>query len=163
MSAKHHLNLNEIAMLLGIHRNTLRYKLRQMGLQRRFSELSNDDLDRVLKLYKRIRPDSGLRYTTGFLRHHHLKVQRHRVRDSLERIDGLGRALRRHDTILRHKYHSRCSGTVLHIDGLHKLILWGFVILSMTSTFSAPPQVMTGNSPSSPVLQFRLLLDLSGV
>jgi sugar diacid utilization regulator len=60
MSTEHHLSLKDIAALLGIHRNTLRYKLRQMGLQRRFSRLSNDDLDRVLKLYKRLRPESGL-------------------------------------------------------------------------------------------------------
>jgi sugar diacid utilization regulator len=75
MSTKRNLSLNEIALLLGIHRNTLRYKLRQMGLQQQFSQLPNIDLDRVLKLYKRLRPDSSLRYTTGFLRCHGLKIQ----------------------------------------------------------------------------------------
>ena len=41
---------------------------------------------------------------------------------------GLGRVLRRHDATLQRKYRSRYSNAVFHIDGLHKLILWGFVI-----------------------------------
>ncbi|KAF8495401.1 hypothetical protein JB92DRAFT_2547519, partial [Gautieria morchelliformis] len=120
-----------VASILGIHRNTLRYKLRNMGIHKRFSDLNDNDLDRILKLYKHLRPNSGLRYATGFLRRHNFKVQRDRVREALKRIDGLGRALRRRDAILRRKYVSHCSGSVVHIDGHHKLILWGIVIHGM--------------------------------
>jgi hypothetical protein len=131
MSTKHHLTFRTLANILGIHHNTLRYKLRELGLEHRFSNLTNGDLDHVLKLYKHLRPDSGLRYTVGFLRRHGIKMQRQWVRDSLERIDGLGCALRRHDAIQRHKYRSHFSHSVGHIDGLHKLILWGYVIHGM--------------------------------
>ena len=128
VSTKRNLSRKLLAQLLGIHRNTLRHKLQEIGLHRRYSELTDNDIDLILKLYKRLRPESGLRYTTGFLRHHGLKLQRQRVCNSLQQIDGLGQALRRHDGILRRKYQSRCSRSVSHIDGNHKLILWGFVI-----------------------------------
>lgn len=62
-STKRNLTFTEISRLLGIHRNTLRYKLRNMG----FTQLSNEDLDHVLKIYKKLQPSSGLRYTSGFL------------------------------------------------------------------------------------------------
>ena len=40
----------------------------------------------------------------------------------------MGRALWHHDGILRRQYQSRYSNAIWHIDGLHKLILWGYVI-----------------------------------
>src|SRR5882672_10067538 len=128
MSDKDHLSMKEVADTLGVHRNTLRYKLRQLGLSQQFSDISDDELDLILKIYKQLRPNSGLRYTFGFLRRHGLKIQRSWVRDSLEQIDGLGRALQRHDGILRRQYQSHYSNAIWHIDGLHKLILWGYVI-----------------------------------
>ncbi|KAF8513272.1 hypothetical protein JB92DRAFT_2578598, partial [Gautieria morchelliformis] len=53
------------------------------------------------------------------------------VRDSLQHIDNIGHGLRQQDAILCHKYISHHSHAVLHIDGHHKLILWGFVIHGM--------------------------------
>src|SRR5882672_9186955 len=128
MSDKDHLSMKEVADTLGVHRNTLQYKLRQLGLSQQFSDISDDELDLILKIYKQLRPNSGLRYTFGFLCRHGLKIQRSWVCDSLERIDGLGRALWCHDGILRCQYQSRYSNAIWHIDGLHKLILWGYVI-----------------------------------
>jgi hypothetical protein len=106
----------------------LRYKLHELGLSKRFSLLTDEELDHVLTTYKFLQPDSGLRYTVGFLQQNGIRIQRRRVRDSLERVDGLGRALRQQDTIQRRKYKSQYSRSVAHIDGMHKLILWGFVI-----------------------------------
>ncbi|KAF8513271.1 hypothetical protein JB92DRAFT_2721664, partial [Gautieria morchelliformis] len=65
----------ELASILGIHQNTLHYKLQEPGLHQKYTELMDSDLDRVLKLYKCLRPDSGLRYATGFLWRHSLKIQ----------------------------------------------------------------------------------------
>ena len=66
-STKWNLTFTEISRLLGIHRNTLQYKLRNMGLYCHFTQLSNEDLDHVLKIYKKLQPSSGLHYTAGFL------------------------------------------------------------------------------------------------
>jgi Bacterial regulatory protein, Fis family len=117
-----------LSQLLGIHRNTLRYKLKEMGLYHRFSNLTDIDLDLLIKVYKQLRPNSGIRYTIGFLHRHGLHIQKERVRKSLQRIDGLGHALRRHDALLCHEYISTMSNAVWHFDGLHKLIQYGFVI-----------------------------------
>jgi hypothetical protein len=143
VSTNRNLTQHELASILGIHRNTLSYKLSELGLHQRFTELGDSDLDRVLKLYKCLRPNSGLRYATGFLRRHSLKIQRDCVRDSLKRIDNLGRVLRQQDAILRRKYISRHSRAVLHIDGHRKLILWGFVIHGMIDGHDHVVSVLT--------------------
>ena len=40
----------------------------------------------------------------------------------------LGEALQQHDAIMRRTYVSQASNAVWHLDGLHKLIQYGFVI-----------------------------------
>ena len=128
VSSTHHITLGQLASLLGIHRNTLRYKLRRLGLHKQFSAITDNELDNIIKTYKRLRPTSGLRYTTGFLRCHDLQIQREHIRKSLQRIDGLGHTLRRHDAIMRRTYVSQVSNAVWHLDSLHKLIQYDFVI-----------------------------------
>ena len=124
--------LTEVARILRIYRNTLRYKLRKLGLHRSSSQLTDLDLNQVLRHYKCIWPDSGLQYTTGFLQHHGIRLQRWHICNSLECIDGLGCALRYHDSIQHRHYQSTQSDAIYmymyHIDGNHKLISWGFVI-----------------------------------
>ncbi|KAJ7769849.1 hypothetical protein B0H16DRAFT_1217393, partial [Mycena metata] len=57
-----------------------------------------------------------------------LKVQKRRVYSSVRRVDGLGRALRQRRVIKRKPYIVSRPHAVWHVDGHHKLILWGFVI-----------------------------------
>ena len=128
VSGTRRITLALLAGLLGIHRNTLRYKLRGLGLQKRFSSLTDTDLDRIIKIYKRHHPTSGLHYTTGFLRCHVLQIQWEHICKSLRHIDGLGQTLWQHDTITRRTYISQMSNAVWHLDGLHRLIQYGFVI-----------------------------------
>ncbi|KAF8490489.1 hypothetical protein JB92DRAFT_3243345, partial [Gautieria morchelliformis] len=52
--ATRNLSQKQVASILGIHRNTLRYKLWNMGIHKRFSGLDDNDLDRILKLYKHL-------------------------------------------------------------------------------------------------------------
>ena len=120
--------MKTLATLLGIHRNTLRYKLRALGLNKQFSSLTDNQLDHVIKIYKKLRPNSGIRYTSGFLHCHSLQVQRECIRMSLQHVDGLRHALQRNDAIMRRTYISQMSNAVWHLDGLHKLIQYGFVI-----------------------------------
>ncbi|KAJ7883186.1 hypothetical protein B0H14DRAFT_2303691, partial [Mycena olivaceomarginata] len=54
-------------------------------------------------------------------------LQKERVRQSLLRIDGLGRVLRKH-TLERREYESPRPNSTWHMDGHHKLIKWGIVI-----------------------------------
>ena len=120
--------MKTLATLLGIHWNTLHYKLHALGLNKQFSSLTDDELDHIIKIYKKLHPNSGLWYTAGFLNCHSLQLQRERIRMSLQHVDGLGHALQQNDAIMRWTYISQMSNAVWHLDGLHKLIQYGFVI-----------------------------------
>lgn len=111
-----------------MHRHTVRYYLKAHGVYQRFCNISDGDLDILVKAFKAKKPDSGLSYVIGFLRRHGLKVQKQRVRLSLRRVDGLGQILRNHATIDRRKYSVPRSNYLWHLDGHHKLIKWGIVI-----------------------------------
>ncbi|KAJ7728946.1 hypothetical protein DFH07DRAFT_757056, partial [Mycena maculata] len=74
------------------------------------------------------KPDSGLRYLIGFLRTQGHRVQRRRVFSAVHHVDRLGRTLCRCATIPWTKYYVSRPNAMWHLDGHHKLILWGFVI-----------------------------------
>jgi len=111
-----------------MHRNTLRCYLKKHGVYQQFSAISNASLDIFVKTFKAHKPDSGLRYLVGFLRAHGIRVPRHRMRSSMRRVDGVGQMLRRRKVIERRKYSVPRSNHLWHLDGHHKLILWGIVI-----------------------------------
>ncbi len=128
MSAKRSISLTKLASTLGIHRHTIRRNLKSYGIQRMFSTISDDHLDLVIRLYKAKRPNSGIRYLIGFLRSHGIRIQKSRLYQSLNRVDGLGHALRQQTAIKRREYYSSRPNALWHCDGHHKLIMWGFVI-----------------------------------
>lgn len=122
------ISISALAKALGIHRNTLSSYMKIHGVSRKFSDLSDADLDTLVKSFKEQRPGSGLSYLVGFLRRHGLRVQKARVTQSLRRIDVLGRILRQKDAINRRRYVSARPNCIWHCDGHHKLIRWGIVI-----------------------------------
>jgi len=138
MDPRRRIPLTQLANKLGIHRNTLRYYLKVYGVDNQFSAISDTDLDILVKTFRETKPDSGLRYLVGFLRQHGLKVQGERVRASVARVDKLGRTLRRRrqEKIKRREYRVSRPNALWHIDGHHKLILWGIVIHGCVDGFS---------------------------
>ena len=119
-----------LAKKLGIHRNTLRTKLKEDSIDTSFSGISDDELDQIVKDYRKALPDSGIRYLTGRLRNHGVRIQRWRLEQSIKRVDLLGQTLRRRTRAKKQRgqYHVARPNALWHIDGHHKLILWGFVI-----------------------------------
>ncbi|KAJ7736411.1 hypothetical protein B0H14DRAFT_2170227, partial [Mycena olivaceomarginata] len=71
-----------LAAALGIHRHTLRKRLRVLGLQQRFDNIHDDELDTITRQYKAKKPTSGLRYLRGHFRRYGLRVQRETARSS---------------------------------------------------------------------------------
>lgn len=128
VSDRRKLTIQAIADALGMHRNTLRNYLKIHGVYRRFTDISDSDLDILTTHFKRLKPNSGLRYLIGFLKVHGIKVQRQRVRHSLRRVDGLGQALRTHAALNRREYSVPRPNAMWHLDGHHKLIKWGIVV-----------------------------------
>ena len=127
-SSHRRIPLTTIAKALNIHRNTLRNKMRRHNIVRKFSDISDKDLEHLIRAFKLMKPNSGLRYVMGFLKGNGLMVQKTRVRAALQRLDGLCQALRNHAAIDRREYTVPYSNYLWHIDGYHKLINWGFVL-----------------------------------
>jgi hypothetical protein len=125
-----HCNLlfTKLASILGVHRNTLWLYMKENGISREHSRISDCELDDLVWKFKKKKPESGLRYTMGFLRSLGLQIQYRRVIKSLKRTDALGRALRNRRVIQRRQYTVRRPNALWHVDGHHKLIRWGIVI-----------------------------------
>ncbi|KAJ6466901.1 hypothetical protein C8R45DRAFT_838720 [Mycena sanguinolenta] len=102
----------------------------------KFSQLSRADLDAFVKQFCAEKPDSSIRYLIGFLRTKGHRIQRRRIFASVHRVDRLGRTLRRRATIPCTRYRVSRPNAVWHLDGHHKLILWGFVIHGIVDGYS---------------------------
>jgi hypothetical protein len=134
-SSNRNIKQGALAAALGIHRHTLRKRLRELGLQQRFDNIDDDELDTITRQYKAKKPTSGLRYLRGHFRRYGLRVQRERARFSLKRVDALGQALRSHLAIKRRRYKVPRPNYLWHGDGHHKLIWWGIVIHGFVDGF----------------------------
>lgn len=128
MSSQRRISISTLARTLGIDRHVLSRRLKEAGISTKFSALRKSDLDELVKGFRTTKPESGLRYLAGFLRQRGLKIQKRRVTASVKRVDGLGRILRQRHKIKRRTYKVSRPNALWHIDGHHKLILWGFVI-----------------------------------
>lgn len=120
--------LTRLAKALGVHRHTLRNNLRLNNIEHGFTPISDADLDLLITTYTQHKPESGIRYVTGFLRHHGFKIQRRRIIESLQRVDPIGRTLQERRAIVRRVYSVTRPNALWHIDGHHKLIRWGTVL-----------------------------------
>ncbi|KAG6835622.1 hypothetical protein H0H93_016422 [Arthromyces matolae] len=147
----------KLAKLLGIHRHTLRKRLHEEKIDYRFSDLSDHDLDQHVKEFRVQRPESGRRYLVGALRRSGLRIQHQRVVSSLNRVDRLGKVLRWRKKISRRQYHVARPNALWHIDGHHKLILWGIVIHGVVDGYSrtvAGLRASTNNKASTVLKMF---------
>jgi hypothetical protein len=73
--------------------------LKQYKVDYNFSDLSDQDLDLLVKSFWAENPDSGIRYLVGFLCRHGLCIQKHCVISSISCVDRLGWSLRKHTKI----------------------------------------------------------------
>jgi hypothetical protein len=118
----------QLARALGVHRNMLKKRMDESGLHTKYSSIADPDLDTLVRAYKMQKPDAGSRYVRGHLRSVGIRVQKQRVLDSLERVDRVGRFIRRRAVVRRRQYFSSRPNALWHCDGHHKLIKYGFVI-----------------------------------
>ena len=94
-----------IATSFGISRRTL-HRHRQLHgiLPFTFAVMTNEELDSLVTVILQSTPNAGEAYVLGSLRSRDLRIQRWRVRDSLNRVDPIGRSFRRRRAIRRRSY-----------------------------------------------------------
>ena len=90
--------------------------------------MSNDELDEVITSIKQRYHSAGERMIIGHLKAKNIHVQRHRIRQSIRRVDDNGVNARSLTTIQRQKYSVPSPNYLWHIDGTHKLVRWRLVI-----------------------------------
>uniref|UniRef100_A0A3P9IB54 Integrase catalytic domain-containing protein n=1 Tax=Oryzias latipes TaxID=8090 RepID=A0A3P9IB54_ORYLA len=83
--------LSETASILEISRPTLYKLMREYGIKhQKFSDISDQELDEVIRAIKSNHPHVGEVMLNGHLRARNIIVQRHRLRDSVQRVDFAG-------------------------------------------------------------------------
>lgn len=120
-------NWDEIAGAVGTSRTTLWRRLKDNGaLIARYSDISNEGLDFLVKRFLEQNPNCGQIMIRGYLVSSGIHIQRRRIRESLVRVNPLQRRL--HQRITRRRYRVPGANSLWHIDGHHSLIRWRFVI-----------------------------------
>jgi len=104
------------------------YRRLEDGISRetRYSDMSDSDLDSLVREIKRAHPNDGERLMIGHLSRYGVTVPRARLRGSIHRVDPVGTRMR--SVTIRRVYCSAGPNAVWDIDGNHKLIRWRFVI-----------------------------------
>ena len=95
---------------------------------KKYSEICDDELDRMLTSIQREYPNCGQQLMYGYLLDRGVHVQRDRLRQSVARTDPLRRLVRWQQVISRRTYSVRRSNSLWHIDGHHSLIRWRMVV-----------------------------------
>ena len=114
----------QTADLLNVSASTVRRYMNQYGITVRssYSTLTDLELDNVVSGIQQQHPNNGYRLMRGHLATMGYRIQQHRVRESLQRIDPLGVVNRWFPGIQRRTYSVPGPNALWHIDGNHKLI-----------------------------------------
>ena len=132
--------VSEISTLLGVSTRTVERRMVEYGLSIRqnYSEITNDDLDNVIRSIIVDFPNVGYKRMTGFLLTRDLRLQQSRIRSAMQRVNPEGCLLRSLElnTLHRRSYQVYGPLALWHIDGNHKLIRYVRNNPPMHCTFS---------------------------
>ena len=130
------IGIPRLASSLGIHKSTVKRYMRQYNIERQpFSPISDASLNTTIKDYKAAHPNTGIRYIRGYLAQQGMRVQRERIVASLSRVDSIAKVILQSKVIKRRNYESSRPNALWHVDGHHKLGLWGIVIHGLTDGY----------------------------
>ncbi|CAH0546672.1 unnamed protein product [Brassicogethes aeneus] len=129
------LNWTIISAILKVSRRTI-YRLKNKYDINDMRLISDEELDLAIQSIMNNTPNSGEVYVRGSLRSYSINVPRWRVRERLQLLDPVGRALRRHNTIVRRKYRVKGVNYLWHIDSNHKLVNFRMVFHGCIDGFS---------------------------
>ena len=123
-----------IASMLGVSVRTIYRRMQEfsMSIQATYSNISDSDLDEKVTLLKQDYPNAGYRMISGLLLQEGIRLQQHRVRECMHRVDPLGVATRWGESIRRRVYNVLSPLSLWHLDGNHKLIRYESFPLART-------------------------------
>jgi len=121
---EYELKTPDIAEALGVSVSTIKRRLREFNISIRgtLTEMSDDDLDSVVRSIHTEFPNAGYRRVLSQLNLRGIKVLQRRVRESMQRTDPDGVAMRWLSITPRAVYCVSGPLALWHIDGNHKLI-----------------------------------------
>ena len=126
----------DIATCLNISRSTLYRRLRSCHIPLQgYSDLSDSQVDQLIRQIKRDHPNDGEIMISAHLRSRGYRIPRSRLRAAIHRLDPSVHN-RLSSVIRRRVYHVDSPNSVWHIDGNHKLIRWRFVVHSGIDGYS---------------------------
>lgn len=156
--------LVKIAEMLGVSAKTVSRRIKEFSLREelpRYTDITNDDLDKTVSDIYREFPNCGIRRMKGFLSARGINLQWERVRSSLWRIDPEGIILRsmQLNFINRRRYFVPGSLSLWHLDGNHKLIRWGFIIHGCVDGYSRRIMFLKASTNNKANTVFNLFLE----
>ncbi|KAJ2914203.1 hypothetical protein MD484_g6221, partial [Candolleomyces efflorescens] len=142
LSMRSTISIPMLAKALEVHPNTLRKYIQLHGLYNRFSDITDSEIDVLIREFRRLRPKSGLRYAIGFL--------------------GVAQHMRTRASISRREYTSVRPNACWHMDGHHKLIAWGIVIHGFVDGYSRKVMGLRASSNNKAQTVLNVFLDSVG-
>ncbi|KAG9278067.1 hypothetical protein AMEX_G5862 [Astyanax mexicanus] len=158
-----------IAKMMGVSIRTVFRRMQQFGLSaRRYSSMSDEELDRVVQDVKNEMPMAGYRMVKGRLRSLGVHVQWRRVAASLHRVDSLGiiSRLAGLGCVVRRTYSVRGPLSLWHVDTNHKLIRYNIVLFGAVDGYSRKVmclRVATNNLASTAFAAFKEATEKHGI
>ena len=121
---ENHFSVPQIATMLRVSIRTIRRRMSEFGLSIRaqYSDISDSDLDQIVREIQQQFPTCGNRQMQGHLLARGYRIQQIRIRESQRRIDPDGAVVRRLHVLNRREYSVPAPRSLYHIDSHHKLI-----------------------------------------
>ena len=85
----------KIAKMLGVSDSTLLRRRQELGINKNYRTMSDQELDAVMQQITVASPNLGERMIIGAPRSYGIKIQRWTVRESIGRVDSIGKELRK--------------------------------------------------------------------
>lgn len=113
----------QIASCLGVHPRTIARRRNELVVEdNSFDNISNANLDACIRQILSLTPYAGQTLIWGSLRGRGVRVQPWRVRERLNAVDPIGRAVRQRFLISRRIHNVGSANSLWHIDSNHKVI-----------------------------------------
>ncbi|KAG9283128.1 hypothetical protein AMEX_G1866 [Astyanax mexicanus] len=157
------LPLEYLGRMYGVSRRTLNRRMKEHGLSVRgyYSKMSDDELDHVVRSIKSRMPHAGYRLVKGELLARGHRVQWHRVKATMHRVDGAGVLARMIQLgfVARRSYCVPAPLSLVHVDTNHKLIRFNIVIFGGIDGFSRKILYLDAAANNKASTAFSFFLD----